>query len=270
MAVFNRILPDVWKNNIVGREQLPVHLTGLKGRIRMDFSIGTIILRTFFALGLLLVLVRLMGRRSVAQLTLYDYVIGLVFGDIGAAIAVDRDISIIDGMVSLIACTVWIIMVNVVMLKSAPARKLVEAEPLMVIYNGCILEGNLQKSYYTVNSLLELLRQREIFDPGTVALAVLESDGELSIIKKEDQTAPGDTDHPGNTDTSKFALHMMGRALIVDGKITDRVSEHSGINKEWLLNSLKEHHVELEDIMVALITPKGRLYVDKKDDNLSW
>lgn len=69
--------------------------------------------RTFFTLGALLLLTRIMGRKSVAQLTLYDYVIGLVFGNIGASIAVDRSIDVLDGIISLLGCTIWIMGINI-------------------------------------------------------------------------------------------------------------------------------------------------------------
>ena len=236
----------------------------------MEYSVINVILRTFLSLGVLIVLARIMGRRSVAQLTLYDYVLGLVLGDIGASFAVDRSISVIDGIASLIACTAWIIIVNFVMLRSVPARKFVDPEPLMVIYNGCILEENLRKSFYTINSILELLREREIFDPGSIALAVIESNGQLSIIKKQDEDSVQESNKSKKGYIDKFALHMMGRALVIDGKITDRVSEHSGISEAWLIGIIKKRNLEMEDIMVALITPEGRLYIDKKDDNISF
>lgn len=61
----------------------------------MISPIQEVILRTFLALGVVLILARVMGRRSVAQLTLYDYVIGLVFGNVGATFAVDRSIPVV-------------------------------------------------------------------------------------------------------------------------------------------------------------------------------
>lgn len=93
-----------------------------------------ILYRTFITLSVLLLMTKVMGRKSVAQLTLYDYVIGLVFGNIGASIAVDRSIDVGDGMVSLLACVVWIMGVNFFILRSVPARKYIESEPIMVIW----------------------------------------------------------------------------------------------------------------------------------------
>ncbi|MDT8903397.1 DUF421 domain-containing protein [Selenomonadales bacterium 4137-cl] len=193
-----------------------------------------------------------------AQLTLYDYVVGLVIGDIGAAVAVDRAIPVIEGAVSLVACTVWILIFNFAMLHNVPARKLIEPDPVMVIYNGRILENNLSKTYYTVNNLLELLREREIFDPGRVSLGIIESDGELSIVQK---------DRAGeNTET--FHVHMSGRALVIDGRIIDRAFEHQGLSKDWLLDNIARRNIGLEEVMVAVVTPEGKLYIDTRDDRV--
>ena len=214
-----------------------------------------IVLRTFIALLILMVVARAMGRRSVAQLTLYDYVVGLVLGDIGAAFAVDRAIPVIDGAVSLVACTIYMLVFNLAMLHNVPARKLIEPDPVVVIYDGRILENNLSQTYYTVNNLLELLREEGIFDPDRVALGIIESDGHLSLKSKDEAGQKGD-----------IQLHMAGRALIIDGQLIDRAFEHQGISKEWLLSGLKERSVTVEEVMVAVMTPEGKLYIDKKDD----
>jgi uncharacterized membrane protein YcaP (DUF421 family) len=220
-----------------------------------------IVFRTFIALGVVLILARVMGRRSVAQLTLYDYVIGLVFGNVGATFAVDRSVPVLNGVVSLLACTVWILSINFIMMKTVPARKLVDPEPILVIYKGCILEDNLRKNYYTFASLLELLREQEVFDPAKVELGIIESNGQLSLIKKE--TVP---DYPERENFGTIATHLAGRALVINGEIIERSFAHTGISKEWLLSSLKKQNLPLNEVMVAMITPDGRLYFDKRND----
>ncbi len=238
----------------------------------MQSELLNIILRTFIALGILLFLTRIMGRRSVAQLTLYDYVLGLVFGNIGATFAVDRSIEIIDGVVSLLSCTVWIFAINFVTLRSMPARKFIENEPVMVIYNGCILEDNLRNNYYTVDSLLELLREQEIFDPSLIQVGIIESDGQLSIIKKQEDNAERDNSYEiiPEDGVDELSVHLAGREIIVDGEIVKQALHHAGINQDWVLDNLKMRNLDLKDITVALITPDGRLYIDKRTDDVPF
>lgn len=218
-----------------------------------------IILRTFLALGVLFVLARIMGRRSIAQLTLYDYVVGLVLGNIGASFAIDKSIGVLEGIISLIACTTWILGINIIMIKSAPTRKLMTAEPVMVIYDGHILEDNLRKNYYTMSSLFELLRKQEIFDPRVIAVGIIESDGQLSILKKKEPTE-------GSND--KIAIHLAGRPVIIDGMIVEQTLGSSKISRDWILNNLQLRNIDIQEITVALITPDGQLYVDTRTDKI--
>ena len=106
--------------------------------------------RTFIALGALIVITKIMGRRSIAQLTLYDYVVGLILGNIGASFAVGRSVSIVEGLVSLAAATLWILAINFLTQRNLAARKLIDSEPVMVIFRGNILEENLRKKFYNI------------------------------------------------------------------------------------------------------------------------
>lgn len=218
------------------------------------------LLRTFLALGVLFVLARIMGRRSVAQLTLYDYVVGLVFGNIGASLAIDKSLEVLEGITSLVGCTIWILGINVFMINYAPTRKLMTAEPVMVIYDGHILEENLRKNYYTMSSLFELLREQEIFDPNVIAVGIIESNGQLSILKKEE---------PPKDLGDKSSVHLVGRPVIIDGTIVEQTLGPNHLSREWILSNLQLRNIDIQEITVALITPDGRLYVDTKTDKIT-
>jgi uncharacterized membrane protein YcaP (DUF421 family) len=219
-----------------------------------------ILLRTFLALGVLFVLARIMGRRSIAQLTLYDYVVGLVFGNIGASLAIDKSIGVLEGIISLVSCTIWILGINIFMVNNTPTRKLMTAEPVMVIYNGHILEENLRKNFYTMSSLFELLREQEIFDPNVIAIGIIESDGQLSILKKPEPPA-------GSGD--KFSIHLAGRPVIIDGTLVEETLSSSKVSRDWILDNLQLRNIAIQEITVAIITPEGRLYVDTKTDKIT-
>lgn len=139
----------------------------------------------------------------------------------------------------------------------------------MVLYNGAILEDNLRKNYYTVNSLLELLREEAVFDPSTVSLGILESDGQLSLIKNENGKN-NETQSSQPIQMDEFSLHMSGRALIIDGALIERNFEEHGINTEQLMAHLTSRNIDVKDVMVALLTPEGKLYIDTNNDKLAF
>lgn len=221
--------------------------------------------RTFIALGSLIIVTRVMGRRSIAQLTLYDYVIGLILGNIGASFAVGRSVSISEGLVSLLAATVWILVVNFFTQRNLAARKFIDTEPIMVIYQGRILEENLRKKFYNINDLLRALREQGIFDPNNVEIAVIESDGQISVMERN--KTEGQENRKGKSGKlPKACDNLIGRELIIDGKLIDKALDESGVTAEWLEKKLVNQGLKLKDVTLAMITPDGNLYIDKKED----
>jgi uncharacterized membrane protein YcaP (DUF421 family) len=209
---------------------------------------------------------KLMGRRSIAQLTLYDYVVGLILGNVGASFAVGDSVSIAEGLASLTTATIWILGVNYVSEKSLTVRKFMDSEPVIVIYQGRIWEENLKKKFYNVNDLLRALREQGVFDPNDVEVAVIESDGQVSVMEKR---KPSEQDTlESNTEGSKESYSkLLGRELIIDGKILDKSLRESNITAEWLEAMLTNHNIPLSDVTLAMVTPDGKLYIDTKNDS---
>lgn len=223
-------------------------------------------IRTLFILILLLLITRILGRRTLSELTFYDFVIGLILGNIGASIITDQ-ISIRNGILVLVVSTLWVLAINIVSLKSVPARKLIEAEPLLVINKGQILENNLKKRYYNVNDLLEMLREQGTFDPNQVEIALIEADGHLSVLKKQEYQSPNIKDLNIPIQSQHLASSLVGKEIIIDGRVLDQGLSLSGLTLDQLKVQLSAMGITtIDDVVLALITPEGKLYVDKKKD----
>lgn len=224
-------------------------------------------MRTLFTLMLLLLITRVLGRRTLSELTFYDFVIGLILGNIGAAIITDQ-FSISSGIISLAISTLWVLVINIISLKSIRARKLIESEPLLVISKGNILENNLKKRYYNVNDLLEMLREQGTFDPSQVEIAIIESDGHLSILNKQEYEPPNRKDLRITVQDRLPPNSSVGRELIIDGQVLQQNLSQSGLTLEQLKDQLHTMGISsIDDVMLAMITPEGKLYVDMKKDN---
>ncbi|WP_312521952.1 DUF421 domain-containing protein [Anaerospora sp.] len=229
-----------------------------------DLSIAV---RTVFMLFVLLLISRLLGRRTLSELTFYDFVMGLTLGQIGASVITEAEFSLRSGLIGMITATIWVIAINMLSLKFIPARKLLEAEPLLVMYRGKIMEENLKKRFYNINDLLEMLREQGIFDPAQVDLALIESDGELSILKKQAFQSPTikDLQLPQQEPANSLSI---GTELIIDGKLIDQGLVKKGLTTNWLQKQLlAEGITDYEAVALAMITPDGTLYVDKKADS---
>lgn len=221
-------------------------------------------------LGVLLIIARILGRRTLAQLTFFDFVVGIVLGNIAASIVLDKTANIPEIMASLVTTAFWVIAISFLSMKSLSGRKLLEAQPMVIIYKGKILEDNLSKRYYNVNDLLELLREQEIFSPSEVEIALIETDGALSVLKKpQQQTANSDGNQSQGTDNNVALSKMVGKELIIDGKVILENLKLAGITEADIMEQLALQGIErVEDVTLGLLTPSGEFYFDQKKDDI--
>lgn len=222
------------------------------------------ILRTLFSYLFLLLLTRIMGRKQIAQLTFFDYVTSITIGSIAGVVAIDQSIDLRLGIVSLSVWTLGIMITNYFTKNSVPARKIIDSHPILVLYDGKILEDNLGRMHYNVDDLLMQLRGKDVFDPSEVELGIMEPNGQLTVKKKPQFSNIASKDSITNQTTaldSKFS----GVQLVVDGVVIEKELETVGISKHWLIDQLKKQGVtNVATVMTATIKPDGTLYIDKK------
>lgn len=136
----------------------------------------------------------------------------------------------------------------------------------MVIYRGVIFDANLQKRYYNVNDLLEMLRKQGIFDPQQVEIALIESDGQLSVLKKQEYQTPISKDLNLQAPNQLSASALAGKELVIDGVMNEQNLAKAGMTRESLLNQLHPLGIsDIGEVTVALISPEGKLYIDTKE-----
>lgn len=193
---------------------------------------------------------RLMGKKQIAQLTFFDYVVGISIGSIAAAVSVDRRISLINGIVSM---TVWAalpIVFSYASIHSMSVRRALDGTPAVLIQNGKIVEKNLRRMKFTVNDLLEELRIKDVFNLEEVELAILETNGKLSVFKKS-------PDQP-----AVFAN------VIIDGKLMKENLRQIGISEDWLMCELKKNGINaVSSVLLAVCDVNRRLIIDRKGDD---
>lgn len=225
-----------------------------------------IALRVSISYFLLLLLTRIMGRKQISQLTFFDFVSGISLGSISASTLVNPTMPVAVGVVALVVWTAWVLLTARITLASIPARKLIEAEPLMVIHKGNILEDKLASRNYNVNDLLKQLREKGVFDPKQVEIGIIETDGQISILKKN-QFQPltsGDMAIAGQQVTSSS---MAGYELIIDGEVIEDNLSKAGIQKSDLSSYLNSQGVkDVSQVMLAIMNPQGEIVLDLKND----
>lgn len=229
----------------------------------MDISITTLY-KSLIIFIVLFILIRITGKKHLSEITHYDYISGITIGAIAGASSVDKNISVYN---SIIALAVWIIVpmaISYINIKSLSNRKLTVGEPLILIKNGTVDDVNLKKARYSIENLLMQLRKKNIFDLSEVEFALLEVDGELSVLKKS----------PYNTATLKdlnISTPYKGLILnlIVNGRVIETNLKLAGKDSTWLKHQLHLKKVkDITDVIFAGFTADEQLQIITKN-NLS-
>lgn len=220
-------------------------------------------LRTLLAVVILFAMTKILGKRQVSQLSLFEYITGITIGSIAAYISLDIDAKWYLGVVSL---AVWIAVslgAEFLQMKSKTARNWIDSKSTVLIKDGKILEDNLKKERLTTDELMEQLRRKKVFKAADVEFAVMEPSGDVNVLlTKENQ--PITPKHLG----LKVGPEQEPQAVIMDGKIMDEPLATIGLNREWLDMELEKLGVAIENVFLGQVDSYGQLYVDLFDDQI--
>ncbi|MGJ0906546.1 DUF421 domain-containing protein [Clostridium botulinum] len=226
----------------------------------MSGKIMEVILRSIFTYIVLLILGRIMGRKLISNITFYDFMIGVLIGSIGVRIALGPRETPLLALVSGIVVTILVVITDYLDIKSINFRKLIDGDPIVLISNGKLLDYNLKKVKITINTLMMELRKKDIFNVDDVAFAVIETDGELSILPKANKQpiTTGDLNISTNT-------NGLMRDIIIDGKIMYDNLKSTNHDEQWVRQQLKNHNIySVEEVFYAGLNSTGILYISTK------
>ncbi|WP_047986030.1 DUF421 domain-containing protein [Ornithinibacillus californiensis] len=222
------------------------------------------IIRSLTAFGILLIMARIMGKKQVSQLTFFDYCVGITIGSIAASMAVDQGIKMSNGVIALILWGGIPLILGYLGMKSKVFLTITDGRADVVIEKGKIMEKNLRKNHMAVEELLLLLREKDIFKLEDVEMAVFETNGQLSVLKKT-EVQPITPQDVG----LKLEQEHGPTIVISDGQIMKNSLAKLGYSREWLLGEVqKQGALDISDVFLAQVDSKGNLFVDLYVDNL--
>jgi len=221
-------------------------------------------LRALFAFLFLLLFTRMNGREQISQLTYFEYAVGITIGSIAATLTTTPQDPFVPGLIGMAIWAILPILTGWLVLKSVPARKIIEGEPIVVIQDGKIDEKALARQRTNFDDLLLMLRQKDIFNISDVENAVYERDGTLSVQRKSqlNPVTPADL----NLSTSYQGLPT---TLVQDGVIIENRMQEISLSKDWLMRTLHAEHgvSDISRVSIAQLDTSGNLYVDLKSAN---
>jgi uncharacterized membrane protein YcaP (DUF421 family) len=208
----------------------------------------------------LLILTRLLDKSQVGQLTLYEYVSGITIGSLGATIAASEPEKLWSNYYDLILFVILTYIVSVCTMKSRPFRTLLEGSPSIVIENGRIIKDNMKSLRLDLDQLNALLRAKDIVDIAEIQYAILETTGEMSIIRKSAFQPLTKSDMNIHLTDPTFPVE-----LIMDGEIIEENLKSQNLTHTWLAEQLKLRNIKsASNIMYAVIDSKGQLFISAK------
>ncbi|TSB45903.1 YetF domain-containing protein [Alkalicoccobacillus porphyridii] len=221
-----------------------------------------ILIRSIISFLLLMIMARIMGKKQISQLTFFDYCVGITIGSIAATMSVDQNVKIANGLMALLIWGLFPIILAFVSLKSMWFTKIIDGSPTILIESGEIHEKNMKKNMLSVDELMLLLREKGTFKVSDVEMAVLETNGQLSILLKSDQ-------QPVTPHVSGIPLQQEHgpTILVMDGQLLKKGLGERGYTEEWLVNEIqKQGATNFTDVFLAQLDSRGNVYVDLYDE----
>lgn len=220
-----------------------------------------IIVRSSILVIVLFLLTKWLGKKQLSHLSFFEYVAGITIGSIAAEVSTGVDNNFLHGIYSLLVWTAIPFFAGLLAIKSKKARKFIEGEATVVIKDGKIQEDNLTKENYSVDELLQLLRNRNAFQVADVEFAVLEANGELNVMLKKEKQPITAKDLQ-----MEVAPEKVPQTVILEGRIMDAALATSGYTRAWIQVELEKLNVALDNVYVGQVDSYGQLTVDIYDD----
>ncbi len=220
-----------------------------------------ILIRSLGLFALTLLLVRLMGKRQTSQLTLFDLITAIVIGVVAAALSLNLIENLGNGLVALAVWTLLPIGIYLLALKYKTVRNIIQGKEAVLINHGKVLEDKLLEARFTPEDLLSQLRRKNAFKVADVEFAMLEPNGEVSVLLKK-QNQPFTPSSLG----LQVNHESVPQTVMLDGVMLDEPLTAMGLNRNWLHTELEKVGVAPENVFIAQVDSVGQLYLDLFDD----
>jgi uncharacterized membrane protein YcaP (DUF421 family) len=225
---------------------------------------AVVAVRGIIAFFTLLIFARILGKQQISQLTFFDYILGITIGSTASSLTTDLTSKAWPHWVGLLVWVVLVLIIQVITTKSRRMSRFIDGIPTIVIMDGKIMESTMGKLRYRIDDLIEQLRQKDVFDITQVKYAILEKDGQLSVMKKpEFQTVTvKDMKLP-------FSNSGLSTEIIYDGLVIDQNLRQLKHDRSWLDGELKKLGIHSpSEVFFMSLNPDGTLYTDRYADHL--
>ncbi len=261
-----------------------------------------VFIRTAILYTLVVIVMRIMGKRQIGELQPYEFVITIMISDLASLPMQDTRFPLLLGIIPIITLLFLKVMLSQLELKSQLIRKFVNGEPCIVICKGKINYSVIKKQQINIDEIMEEIRLAGYFDLEEIQYAILENNGQLSILPTSQSSSSGsntnnsscatssgtvavrtgssnsnsnsnnNSNTKNNTKNLKEKPPFLPKILITDGKINTNSLTSINKDKDWITNVLKNHNIDsIDQVLIAMYDTQGRfryqLFDEYKKEN---
>lgn len=230
--------------------------------MNIDYGeLGIVAIRSIVSLTVLFIVTKMLGKKQVSQLSLFDYVVGISIGNFAAEITINMDAQFTNGILAMIIFGTIAYIVAVITMKSIKLRRFFMGVPTPLIQNGKILESNLKQVKFDINDLLEECRSNGYFDISEIEYALMESKGTLSILPKG-ENLPVTIKDMG----LKVKKQSLVANVVIDGNVMMEHLKLMNKDEKWLEQQLKEKgYKDKKEIILATLDIDEKLTIYERN-----
>ena len=233
-----------------------------------------VFIRTAILYSLVVIVMRLMGKRQIGELQPYEYVITIMISDLAALPMQDTRYPLLLGVVPIVTLLFMKTIISYIQLKSQSARRFIDGEPSILIYKSKINYKAIKKQQINIDEVMEELRLLGYFDLEEIEYAILENNGQLSILPTESSNLNGSqpsgsskSSGSENNSSQNSKPPALPKILISDGKINKNSLTAIGKDRAWIENTLKKYNIDsIDKVLLAMYDTQGKFKYQFYDD----
>ena len=218
-------------------------------------------LRTLVLYLVLLLVIRLMGKRQLGEMEPTEFVVTMLVANLASIPMEDPGIPLYAGLVPILTVLAAELILSALSLKSVRLRRILCGKPVILIENGRIIQDNLRKTRVTMDELAEHLREKDVLDPGTVRYAILETNGNLSVFPY-----PEHLPAPAGAAKIQVESQSLPVTIIEDGYLFRKNLSIAGKDLAWVAKTLQKYRSTLEQTWLLTVDDQDKVLFIRKED----
>ncbi len=220
----------------------------------------TVLFRAALLYILIIFALRLMGKRQLGELQPTELVITILISNIASLPIEDPSIPMVMGIIPIFVLVAFELIVSNLSLKNRAFRKFISGNPIVIIQDGVLNQSALHELRFSIDDLMESLREQNIFNLSDVHYAIVETTGKVSVLQKfEAQTTTPDMFELKGQDKNPPVL------LISDGKLIKENLNESHVSKSWLETILKQEHIKISEVFLMTVDQQQDYHLIRKN-----